>query len=36
LTQLLAEQADVRRQLSAAEEAWLTAGEALESAARDR
>jgi ATP-binding cassette subfamily F protein 3 len=33
LTQLLAEQADVRRQLSEAEEAWLTAGEALERAA---
>jgi len=33
LTQLLAEQAGVRRQLSAAEEAWLTAGEALERAA---
>jgi ATP-binding cassette subfamily F protein 3 len=33
LTQLLAEQAEVRRQLSAAEEAWLAAGEALERAA---
>jgi ATP-binding cassette subfamily F protein 3 len=36
LTQLLAEQADVRRQLSAAEEAWLSAGEALERAAGSR
>jgi ATP-binding cassette subfamily F protein 3 len=36
LTQLLAEQADIRRQLSAAEEAWLTAGEALERAASAR
>jgi ATP-binding cassette subfamily F protein 3 len=33
LTQLLAEQAALRRDLSAAEEAWLTAGEALERAA---
>ena len=36
LTHLLAEQADIRRQLSAAEEAWLTAGEALERAASAR
>lgn len=33
LTQLLAEQNEVRRELSVAEEAWLSAGEALERAA---